>query len=617
MAGLGVGGGALDVLVRFVGDTSKLRDEVGKVEGTGKRIKSWAKGIGGAVATGFAVAKVAEFGKASVDAALESEKATHRLEAVFKSMGDTTGEAAKAAEKYAGQLSKKIGVDDEAIMSAQALLATFADVSSQTARQAGIFDRATAAAADLAAAGYGDLDSNAKQLGKALNDPIKGTAALRKSGIQLTQQQQDQIKAFVKAGDKLGAQKIILGEVEHQVKGTAEATATSSDKMNVAWNETQESVGKALLPVLEKLAPILTKIAGFIQKNITWLMPLAVVIGVLAVAWNIASLAATLFGVSMLAALGPVLLVIAAIAALIAIGVLIVKNWDTIKAAASAVWQFMQKAWDKILGVVKGAFNWIKRNWPLLAAILTGPIGIAVLLITKNWDRILAVVRGVFDWIRRNWPLLVAVLTGPIGIAVALIVKNWDHIRSAVSAAFNFIRQVWSRVLSVLTAPFYAARDIIGGLLGRIRDGIGSAFNFVRDVVGRITGVISGIPDKAREVGGRIVNLLKSPLNTVIRAWNRLSLKVPEFDTHIPGIGKIGGGSIDFPDIPELAKGGLVAATGLAVVHEGETFSGVGNTLGTTYNAPLVWIEHATFAEELDVETFMRRAAWAVQRERI
>jgi phage-related protein len=594
MAGLGAMGGGLDVLVRFIGDSSKLKNEVAKIDSTGGRIKGWAKGVGGAVAGAFAVGAVAAFGKASVDAALESEVATNRLENVFKSMGDTTGKAAKEAEKFAGALSRKTGIDDEAIMSSQALLATFGKVSSETGRQAGIFDRATAAAADLSKAGFGDMDSTAKQLGKALQDPVKGISALGRAGVTFTAAQKKQIKAMVEAGDTLGAQKIVLGEVEHQVKGTAEATATSADKMNVAWGETQESVGKALLPVLEKLAPVLDKIATFIQKNITWLLPLAIALGVLAVAMKLAALANTLFGTSMLAALGPILIVIAAIAALIAIGYLIVRNWDSIKKAAAAVWSFMQKVWDKILGAMQGVFNWIRKNWPTLLAILTGPIGIAVLLIVKNWDRIKAVIVGVFNWIRHNWPLLLAILTGPIGVAVLLIVKNWDKIKAAVSAAFDFIKRVWSRIAAILRAPFDAASSVISGIIHHIKDMIGSAFDFIAGVVGRVKTTISSIFDAARGVGEQIANMIKGPINVMIRGFNKIPFA---------------------PDIPELARGGTVMRTGLAVVHEGEQFSGVGRTFGPT--SPSVWIEHLEVAETLDVELFMRKAAWAVQRERI
>src|ERR1700712_5749455 len=69
--------------------------------------------------------------------------------------------------------------------------------------------------------------------GKALNDPLKGISALSRAGVTFTQSQQDSIKAMVGANDLLGAQKIILGEVEKQVGGTAKATATNGEKASV------------------------------------------------------------------------------------------------------------------------------------------------------------------------------------------------------------------------------------------------------------------------------------------------------------------------------------------------------------------------------------------------
>lgn len=521
--------------IDIIADASKASSGIRQAESATSGFGSKVGALGKAVAGGFAVAKVVEFGTASVKAAQDAAVSTKRLDAVFRAMGDTTGTASKAAQDYASSLSKKIGVDDDSIMAAQAQLATFSAVSDETGRAAGIFDRATAAAADLAAAGFGSLQGNSVQLGKALQDPVKGITALAKSGVTFTKAQKDQIAAMVKAGDVLGAQKVVLGAVEGQVKGTAAATATSADKMNVAWGETQESVGNALLPVLEKLLPLLTKLADFIQRNISWILPLAAAFGVLAVAWNIASVAATLFGVSMWAALWPVLLVIAAIAALIAIGVLIAKNWDTIKAVAGTVWQAVVTAWNAVLGALKAVWNWISANWPLLLAILTGPIGIAVALIVRNWDTIKAAVGAVIGWIRANWPLLLAILTGPIGIAVGLIIRNWDRIKEAATA-------LWSWV----SGKFQAIANVIS------------------DVANRIGGIASSIG-----------NALKGPINAVLSAWNAIEFKVPEVNV---GPIHFGGQTIGLPNIPLLATGGTVLRTGLAVVHAGEQWSGVGNS---------------------------------------
>jgi hypothetical protein len=421
--------------IDIIADATKAAAALDKTGKAADKTGSRWKGMAGALAGGVAAGAVLSFGKSAISAAQDSQRATSRLEAVYKSMGDTTGDAAKAAENYAGSLSKKTAVDDEQIMAGQALLATFGNVSSEVARQAGIFDRATAAGADLAAAGFGTIEGNAKQLGKALQDPVKGVTALAKAGVTFTAAQKKQIAAMVKSGDLLGAQKIVMGEVEHQVKGTAEATASSTDKMNLAWGETQESVGNALLPVLNTLAPILSEIAGFIQENTSWLIPLAAAIAVVVAAqwaWNAAMAA------------NPLTLIVIGIALVIAAIVLLVKNWDRVKAAF--VW----------------VFEWVKANWPLLLAILTGPIGIAVLLIVRNWDTIKGAAVGAFnaikgaavtawEWVRDQFQKLVdffAKIPGWIGDAFTTLA---DVITSPFRSAFNAIANLWNSTVGALS----------------------------------------------------------------------------------------------------------------------------------------------------------------------
>jgi hypothetical protein len=61
------------------------------------------------------------------------------------------------------------------------------------------------------------------QLGKALNDPTQGVSALSRVGVSFTDVQKDMIKKLQESGDMMGAQRIILGELEKQFGGTAEA----------------------------------------------------------------------------------------------------------------------------------------------------------------------------------------------------------------------------------------------------------------------------------------------------------------------------------------------------------------------------------------------------------
>jgi hypothetical protein len=130
----------------------------------------------------------------------------------------------------------------------------------------GAFDRATMAAIDMAAAGFGEAESNATQLGKALNDPIAGITALNRAGIQFTNDQKALIASLVESGNVLGAQEIILKEIEGQVGGTAAATADSSDKMKIAFNSISESFGAILLPVLDSFTKYLIDVVPEIQN---------------------------------------------------------------------------------------------------------------------------------------------------------------------------------------------------------------------------------------------------------------------------------------------------------------------------------------------------------------
>ena len=112
---------AVPATLRFdiIADAKKATTAMGKVGDTAKTTGGRLSGMAGAIGGALAVGAVVNFGKAAVTAAEESASATAGLEQVFKQMGDTTGSAAQAAVDYAGSMSKKIGVDDDAIISAQ------------------------------------------------------------------------------------------------------------------------------------------------------------------------------------------------------------------------------------------------------------------------------------------------------------------------------------------------------------------------------------------------------------------------------------------------------------------------------------------------------------------
>lgn len=210
----------------------------------------------GAVAL-FAAVKVKDFLGGAVDAARESNKVAAQTEAVIRSTGGAANLTAGDFEKLAGSISRKTGIDDEQIQSASNLLATFTKVRDEVGKGNDIFSQATQIAVDMGAALGTDASGSAIQLGKALNDPIRGVTALTRVGVTFTSQQREQIKALVDSGNTLDAQKIILRELTTEFGGSAAAQATAADRMRVTLGNVQESVGGLLVPTLEKAAAAL------------------------------------------------------------------------------------------------------------------------------------------------------------------------------------------------------------------------------------------------------------------------------------------------------------------------------------------------------------------------
>ncbi len=236
-------------------DMSKGVDKAGKDAGKryGVNFGKVAKGlIGAAALVGGGVAAVGFLKDANAEAR-ESQKVGAVTAAQIKATGGVAKVTAGQVGALAEAISRKTGIDDEAIQAGSNLILSFKNVHNEAGKGGAIFDRATQSAVDLSKAGFGSLSSTSKTLGKALNDPIKGVTALRKVGVTFTDQQKKQIETLTKSGDVLGAQKVILKAVEGRVGGVAAASATMGDKAKVAFDNFKESVGKSLLPVVDKL----------------------------------------------------------------------------------------------------------------------------------------------------------------------------------------------------------------------------------------------------------------------------------------------------------------------------------------------------------------------------
>jgi len=154
-------------------------------------------------------------------------------------------------------------VDDETIQSAENLLLTFTKVRNEVGKGNDVFNQATRTVVDMSVALGQDTKTSALQLGKALNDPIKGVGALQRVGVSFTKAQKEQIKALVDSGKTMEAQKIILRELQTEFGGSAEAAGKTFPgamaKLKTSVGNVAEAFGSGLLPPLTKVANTLSQ----------------------------------------------------------------------------------------------------------------------------------------------------------------------------------------------------------------------------------------------------------------------------------------------------------------------------------------------------------------------
>lgn len=247
------------IVVPIVADVSGLTRGLNRSQSSLKRFGKMAALAAGAAGIGALVAVT----KVGISELNDQQKVLAQTNAVLTS----TKGIAKVTAKEIGNLSQRImektGIDDEAIQSGQNLLLTFTKIRNEAGRGNDIFNQATMATTNLSVAMGKDLSSSAILVGKALNDPIKGVGALSRAGVQFDASQKETIKTMVESGNVMGAQKLILKELETQFGGSAIAAGkTLSGQLNIAKETFRNLAGEMVATFL----PTLARVAGAVAK---------------------------------------------------------------------------------------------------------------------------------------------------------------------------------------------------------------------------------------------------------------------------------------------------------------------------------------------------------------
>ena len=563
----------------------------------GGKLTSGFKGVGGAIggvmkvagplAAVFGAMEIGNFFADAVSGARESQVEMRKTEAIIKATGGSAGVTAQQVADLAGEISKKTGIDDEAIQSSASLLLTFKKVRNEVGAGNDVFNRATKAAQDMAAAGFGDADGAAKMLGKALNDPIKGITALGRAGVTFTEAQKKQIVAMTKSGDLLGAQKMIMKEVESQVGGTAEAMATDTQKAQVAWGNLQEKLGeKFLIPAIDFVSkgmtdhviPALESGVEWVEKFVSggtegmpqWLVDVRTAFGEVGTFldgfgkgggpgsglldwWNNDMLPA-LQGIGKAfedtkARVMPIIEEIAGFLvekyeeyepqiteAVETVGGIVTGALGFIQTYIDQWGKEVEKFWNEwgwlIMSVIGATFGWVVEFIGGILKVIQGVITTVTGLISGDWDKTWKGIQQIFAGV---WKMIEAGINAGIKFVSEIFAKFGIDVPGSLGEIVSWVTTNWSKIEAILTGPIREGWQAINGWLGQMKSG----FDWV---VGKISAKFGELKNAAKEPVNFVINTVYN--NGLRKAFNQLAetLKL----------------SFRLPELPGLAGGGIL-----------------------------------------------------------
>ena len=411
----------------------------------GNRIKS----AGRTITTSVSVYGMAGIyaGSRLIEMSEKQAQAEQKLTEIYKSrMG--VGKQAVASTLQLASAQQKAGVvGDEVQIAAAQQLATYAKYPSTVNTMLPAINNLLVQQKGLNAT-QEDATALANLFGKAM---MGQTGALKRAGISFTEAQEEVLK-YGTEEEKAAT----IAEVVQQNVGNmnAEFAKTDAGKIQQAKNtlgDMGEEIGAVLLPAVADLATwigehLLPKIQTLIEwfqqhpKIATFALALAGITAVLGpVIMIFGSLVSMIGGVITIATAlapvigaisAPVLGVVAAIAAAIAIGVLLYKNWDTIKAKASAIWNGIKTA---IFNVVKAVVTQVKVNF----------------MTVKN--TVTSIFNGIKTTASNIWNGIKNAITKPIETAKSLV-------KSAINKIKGFFPLKIGKIFSGMKLPHFSVK---------------------------------------------------------------------------------------------------------------------------------------------------------------
>lgn len=350
-----------------------------------------------------------------------------------------------------------------------------------------------------------------------------------------------------------GAAEMAGDTIEEAYQDTAtwaEHWATFKNKALLALEPVASTIFNGLGNALERVMPMFEGLFNWIDNNeklfstiVITIGALAGVIGVVATAlgtlgvifpaiaagWGMVSAAAGVFNTVLLA--NPITWIIAAVVALIAIIVLLVKNWDKVSEALSVVW-------DKVVGFIAAVGEGILQVIDFVVELASAWND----MLTEAWS-------SLIEWFGDIASAFEGWVTGIVTKIGEVILSAKEFLGTLAEGVVEGIKNAFNGIVEGIKAVINGASNLVKSSL----TGIGNFFTNLKNVV---VNVFKGIGSSL--LG--IVNIGINGINGLINALNHVKINVPSW---VPGIGGASWG-INLPTVPTLAIPAL--ATGADIM---------------------------------------------------
>lgn len=284
------------------------------------------------------------------------------------------------------------------------------------------------------------------------------------------------------------------------------------------------------------------------------------------VATGVATAATWAFNAALAVLTSPITWIIAAIAALIAIGVLLYQNWDTVVEFAKTAWQGLC---DFISGICRAIGEFFSGLWTKLQEIFE-PIGQWFgEKFQQAWDAIVNIFTPIGSWFGQRWADVTSALANIGAWFTDMFQKAWTGLTNIFSKLGLWFGERWADVTSVLAN--------VSSWFGNM---FTSAYNAVKNAFSSIGGFFSGVwstvqsifVNAGQKVGSAVGGAFRSAVNGVLGTIeNVVNGFIGMINGVIGMINKIPGvslGGIGYVSLPRLARGGIVDSPTIAMIGE-------------------------------------------------